>query len=382
MRPAALMRGPSRKPSECSESSAGATPPTSISARSPGLRVRPSATRPSRTMRRFSPRSGTRSQTVASAARSTSSAASAGSRPAAANSASLSFSTTPGGAQLGTAVVAERRVHDRAVGQLLARSVVVGDHHVEPHSASGRDLLDRRDAAVDRDQQLDTAPAQPLHGRPGEAVALVEAARQLPDGVGAERAQGPQQHRGGADAVHVVVAEHGDNGAALHVREDQLTCRGNARQGERVVRLLGRQEATRLLDIAEATAREDRAHDRRDAEPLGQPPAARDLVRVAPPARRLRLHPADTAARSGRNGLQAASARRRGSGRGRCRARGPRGRRTSRRAPGRSVAPGMAIRAWRMSVSFWPGIVSPFARKPTRADDSTAAPNAPTIPPQ
>ena len=40
MRPAALMRGPSRKPSECSESSPGATPPTSISARRPGFRVR------------------------------------------------------------------------------------------------------------------------------------------------------------------------------------------------------------------------------------------------------------------------------------------------------------------------------------------------------
>ena len=95
MRPAALMRGPRRNPSECSESSPGATAPTSIRARRPGLRVRPSATTPSRTMRRFSPRSGTRSQTVASAASSMSSSASAGSRPAALNRAWLSFSTTP-----------------------------------------------------------------------------------------------------------------------------------------------------------------------------------------------------------------------------------------------------------------------------------------------
>ncbi len=89
MRPAALMRGPSRKPSACSVSSAGSTLATDISARSPGFCVRASATRPSRTMRRFSPRSGTRSQTVASAARSSSSAAASGA------SASLSLSATP-----------------------------------------------------------------------------------------------------------------------------------------------------------------------------------------------------------------------------------------------------------------------------------------------
>jgi len=35
-----------------------------------------------------------------------------------------------------------------------------------------------------------------------------------------------------------------------------------------------------------------------------------------------------------------------------------------------------------MSVSFWPGTVSPFTRKPTMTDPRTAAPKAPTIPPQ
>ena len=139
---------------------------------------------------------------------------------------------------------------DRAVGQLLAGPVVVGDHDVEPRGARCRNLLDRGDAAVHRDEQLHAAPAQPLDRRAGEPVALVEAARQLPHRIGAERAQRPQQHRGGADAVHVVVAEHGDHRAALDVPEDQLTGRGDARQRERVVRLLGGQEAPRLLDVA------------------------------------------------------------------------------------------------------------------------------------
>ncbi len=89
------MRGPSRKPSACSPTVAGSTDATSMSARRPGLRVRDSAATPSRTMRRFSSRSGTMSQTVASAARSRSSSASAGSRPAAARSPSDSLSATP-----------------------------------------------------------------------------------------------------------------------------------------------------------------------------------------------------------------------------------------------------------------------------------------------
>ena len=114
------------------------------------------------------------------------------------------------GAQLRAAVVAERRVDDGAVGQLVAWAMVIGDHHVEPCGSGRGHLLDGSDAAVDRDEQLHPAARQPLDRRPGEAVALVEAARQLPHGIGAERAKGPEQHRGGADAVHVVVAEHGD----------------------------------------------------------------------------------------------------------------------------------------------------------------------------
>ncbi len=95
MRPAALMRGPSRKPSDCSDSSPGSTAAIAISERSPGLSVRARARSPSRTIRLFSPRSGTRSHTVASAARSRSSSAVAGSWPADSRSACDSFSTTP-----------------------------------------------------------------------------------------------------------------------------------------------------------------------------------------------------------------------------------------------------------------------------------------------
>ena len=55
---------------------------------------------------------------------------------------------------------------------------------------------------------------QPLDRRGRQAVALVEAAGQLPDRIAAERAQGANEDGGGADAVHVVVAEHRDPRAA------------------------------------------------------------------------------------------------------------------------------------------------------------------------
>ena len=95
---------------------------------------------------------------MASAARSMSSAASAGSRPAGAEQRLGELQHDPRGTQLGTAVVAERRAHDRAVGQLVAGPVVVGDHDVEPRGARRGDLLDRGDAAVDRDEQPRRAP--------------------------------------------------------------------------------------------------------------------------------------------------------------------------------------------------------------------------------
>ncbi len=94
-RPAALIRGPSRKPADWASTPPGSRSATAISARSPALRVAATAAIPWRAIRRFSSRSGTMSHTVARPARSKSSSALAGSRPAAAYSAAESLSTTP-----------------------------------------------------------------------------------------------------------------------------------------------------------------------------------------------------------------------------------------------------------------------------------------------
>ncbi len=71
MRPPALIRGPSAKPSVWPDG-ASRTPATSISAARPGRWRAASAFRPWRTSARFGPVSGTTSHTVASATRSSS----------------------------------------------------------------------------------------------------------------------------------------------------------------------------------------------------------------------------------------------------------------------------------------------------------------------
>ena len=73
-----------------------------------------------------------------------------------------------------------------------------------------RDLGDRGDRAVDGHQQAGPARGEPLDRRGGEPVAVVDAARQVPVDVGAERPQRAHEDRGRADAVDVVVAVHGD----------------------------------------------------------------------------------------------------------------------------------------------------------------------------
>ena len=89
-----------------------------------------------------------------------------------------------------------------------------------PERARERDLLDRGDRAVDRDQQVRAARGQLLDRRAREPVAVVDPARQVPVDVRAERAQRAHEDRGRAHAVDVVVAVDGDPRPALDVLED------------------------------------------------------------------------------------------------------------------------------------------------------------------
>ena len=181
MRPAALIRGPSRKPSDCSVSSAGSTAATPISARSPGFC--------GARQRARAPRGrcgGSRRAAARGRRRSPARPGRGARRPPPGRAASQSLSTTPAAQQLraGRSGRALRgRVHDDAVGQLVAGAVVVADDDVQPRRAGRGDLLDGGDAAVDGHQQVDAARRPAARRRRGQPVALVEAAGQLPDGV-------------------------------------------------------------------------------------------------------------------------------------------------------------------------------------------------------
>ncbi len=126
-----------------------------------------------------------------------------------------------GCAEIDARVAADRGMDDRRVGQhaVGARAVVIGDDDLDPRRPCGRDLVDGGDRAVGGDQQTRAARREPLHGRARQAVAVLRPAGQKPVGVGAERAQQPDEDRRRADAVDVVVAVDRDPPAGPHVVE-------------------------------------------------------------------------------------------------------------------------------------------------------------------
>ena len=188
----------------------------------PAARFAAAPRRPSRTRRRFSPRSGTTSHTVASATRSSSSC-SAGSGP------------RPPCRVPGRACGPRPPRRARRKGSPPGR----GGRSGNPGSVSAGwwwsvtttsmpaargllDLVDRRDRTVGRDQQAGSSGGQALHGGRAQPVALLEPARDVPGRIGPERAQALHEDRRGRDAVHVVVPVNHDPAAAPDVAQDQL----------------------------------------------------------------------------------------------------------------------------------------------------------------
>ena len=115
-----------------------------------------------------------------------------------------------GAAQLREGIARRARRDDRTLGQLLGRSMVVGDDHLETAFTRVCDLVDGSDAAVDRQENLDTVFDERVNGFAPEPVALFEAAWQEPAHVGAPVSEHGVRERGGADAVDVVIAVNAD----------------------------------------------------------------------------------------------------------------------------------------------------------------------------
>jgi hypothetical protein len=88
--------------------------------------------------------------------------------------------------------------------------MVVCDHDVEAERSGTYDLGDGGDPAVDGQHEAAAVFCQPVERLAGDAVALLEAARQVPRDVGPELAENEYRERRGADPVGVVVAMDAD----------------------------------------------------------------------------------------------------------------------------------------------------------------------------
>src|SRR5215204_4876544 len=112
---------------------------------------------------------------------------------------------------------------------------MVGDDDLQSASARLRDLLDRRHSTVDREHEATAFVGEPGKRLALEAVALLEAARQVPDDVGAQLAEDEDRERRGADPIRVVVAVYADSLAAGDRRLDRLDGAGHVAEQKRIV---------------------------------------------------------------------------------------------------------------------------------------------------
>jgi hypothetical protein len=156
---------------------------------------------------------------------------------------------------------------DRAVRQCRAGPVVVCDDDVEPTQFRLGDLLDRCDAAVDREDEPVPVVGEAPERVARDAVALLEPARKMAADVGAELAQEQRRERGRADSVDVVVAVHADSLAFLDGLVNPLDRDGHVAEEQRIVPgKLGFEEPPRCCGIAIATAHEHRSGDLRHVQ--------------------------------------------------------------------------------------------------------------------
>jgi hypothetical protein len=174
-------------------------------------------------------------------------------------------------AQLGERVARRPRGDDRTVGERVTRAMVVGHDHVEATGARGGHLLDRRDPAVDGQDEPAALVREPVDRVARDAVPLLEPAREVPLHLGAELAQRQHCKRRGADAVRVVVAVYADALAPLDGGADALARGPHVAQQERVVSGVARlEERAGGVGLREPAAGEHRRGQLADAELTGE----------------------------------------------------------------------------------------------------------------
>jgi hypothetical protein len=207
-----------------------------------------------------------------------------------------------GAAELGERVRRRPRRDDRAVGQRLRRTVVVGDDHVEPEALRFPHLDVRGDPTVDGEHEAVPVSGQTLQRLARDPVPFVEAAREVPVDVGTEVAQARDRQGGRADAVDVVVAVDADALARVD-RGAEAVARGRrvAEQRRIVPRRLCGEERPCGLGVAVPAPDEDAGGDPADPERLSE--GARLTVRAGTDRPRALLHRALTV-RTGSDGVR------------------------------------------------------------------------------
>ena len=140
-----------------------------------------------------------------------------------------------GAAELGKRVARRPRRDDRAVGSTSPGRWWSVTTTSSPRCRASGDLLDRRDPAVDREDEPDTVVREPPERLARDAVALLEPARQMPVDVGSELAQEEDRERGRTDPVHVVVAVDADARACVDGRADALDRDRHVAEQQRIV---------------------------------------------------------------------------------------------------------------------------------------------------
>jgi hypothetical protein len=113
--------------------------------------------------------------------------------------------------------------------------VVVGDDDLEAERTCVLHLGNARDAAVDRQHDVEALFGETGQRLAVQAVALLEARRQMPRDVGAELAQEQHRQRRCADPVGVVVAVHADPSPGLDRGGQDIDRLAHVAERERVV---------------------------------------------------------------------------------------------------------------------------------------------------
>jgi len=161
-------------------------------------------------------------------------------------------------AELGERVVGGPRGDEGAVRERFAGPVMIRDDDLEPARPRLGNLLDRGHAAVDGEDEPAALVGEPRKRFALDAVALLEAARQMPDNVRTELAQDEHRERGGADAVRVVVPVHADARSGCDGALDRVDARGHVAEQERIVaRQRSFQERARLGGVVVAAPNEN-----------------------------------------------------------------------------------------------------------------------------